>query len=87
MFNDLVKALAKPPPDVAVSFKFVARTISVTAGVTAIGAVGVTFVTRVVPVLMWGRSEDAGAIIAAQVRGLAIVLTKAQAVVDGLLAF
>jgi hypothetical protein len=87
MFNEFVKALASPPPEVARSFRFVSGTICIAAGLTAMSAVGVVFATRVVPVLMWGRSEDAGATIVAQVRGLAFALTEAQAIADGLLAF
>jgi len=87
MFNTFAKALANPPPEVAVSFRFVASTICIAAGVTAMSAVGVVFATRVVPIVMWGRSEDAGAMIAAQIEGLAFVLVEAEAIVDRLLAF
>lgn len=42
MFNELVKALANPPAQVARSFRFVSGAICIAAGLTAMSAVGIS---------------------------------------------
>jgi len=87
LFKEFADALANPPPRVAVSLRFVARSVFVAAGLTAFGAVGVVFATTIVPVLMWGRHVDAGALVVAQVHVLLAAVTQALAYAQTLLSF